>query len=113
MSRFHRIIDEFMIQGGDITKGDGTGGESIYGGEFEDENLGWREIDKEGLVCMANHGKATNSSQYALHNSWIKKKKKLTCRQILHYLGTVGTLEWKAYSFWSSCDWISHFGTTC
>ncbi|KAI9688621.1 MAG: hypothetical protein M1820_010222 [Bogoriella megaspora] len=53
-----------MIQGGDITKGDGTGGESIYGGEFEDENLSWRDIDAEGLLCMANRGKGTNSSQF-------------------------------------------------
>lgn len=53
-----------MIQGGDITKGDGTGGASIYGGEFADENLGWREIDAAGLVCMANRGPATNSSQF-------------------------------------------------
>ncbi|GAB7339932.1 hypothetical protein MBLNU457_6453t1 [Dothideomycetes sp. NU457] len=61
---FHRVIDEFMVQTGDITKGDGTGGDSIYGGEFEDENLGWREIDAPGLVCMANRGKGTNSSQF-------------------------------------------------
>ncbi|EON66031.1 hypothetical protein W97_05274 [Coniosporium apollinis CBS 100218] len=64
MSPIHRIIDEFMIQGGDITKGDGTGGDSIYGGEFDDENIGWREIDTAGLVCMANRGKNTNSSQF-------------------------------------------------
>ena len=63
-SPFHRVIDEFMVQGGDITAGDGTGGHSIYGGEFEDENLSWREIDTDGLVCMANRGKGTNSSQY-------------------------------------------------
>lgn len=62
-SPFHRVIDEFMLQGGDITAGDGTGGTSIYNGDFEDENIGWREIDKEGLVCMANRGKGTNSSQ--------------------------------------------------
>ncbi|SLM33698.1 peptidyl-prolyl cis-trans isomerase d [Lasallia pustulata] len=64
LSPFHRIIDEFMIQGGDITAGDGTGGQSIYGGEFADENIGWRNIDKEGLLCMANRGKGTNSSQF-------------------------------------------------
>ncbi|KAK6529025.1 hypothetical protein TWF694_004245 [Orbilia ellipsospora] len=63
-SIFHRVIEEFMIQGGDITRGDGKGGRSIYGDTFEDENLGWCDIDKEGLVCMANRGKDTNSSQY-------------------------------------------------
>ncbi|KAL8672216.1 MAG: hypothetical protein Q9168_003318 [Polycauliona sp. 1 TL-2023] len=63
-SPFHRIIDEFMIQGGDITSGTGTGGMSIYGPTFEDENIGWREIDAVGLVCMANRGKGTNSSQF-------------------------------------------------
>ncbi|KAI9656002.1 MAG: hypothetical protein M1821_005063 [Bathelium mastoideum] len=63
-SPFHRVIDEFMVQGGDITAGDGTGGNSIYDGEFEDENVNWREIDTEGLVCMANRGKGTNSSQF-------------------------------------------------
>ncbi|KAI9865152.1 MAG: hypothetical protein M1813_002472 [Trichoglossum hirsutum] len=61
---FHRIIEDFMVQGGDITKGNGTGGKSIYGKEFEDENIGWRKIDKEGLICMANRGKSTNSSQF-------------------------------------------------
>ncbi|KAK5721892.1 hypothetical protein LTR15_006485 [Elasticomyces elasticus] len=60
----HRIIDEFMIQGGDIANGDGTGTQSIYGGEFEDENLNWREMDAAGLVCSANRGKDTNGSQF-------------------------------------------------
>ena len=63
-SAFHRVIDDFMIQGGDITKGDGTGGRSIHGGNFEDENLEWRRVDEAGLVCMASRGKDTNSSQY-------------------------------------------------
>ena len=62
---FHRVIDEFMIQGGDIEKGDGTGVASIYDGEFEDENLNWREMDAAGLVCSANRGKDTSGSQYA------------------------------------------------
>ena len=62
---FHRVIDEFMIQGGDIQNGDGSGEASIYGGAFEDENLAWREIDAAGLVCSANRGKDTNGSQYA------------------------------------------------
>jgi len=64
-SPFHRVIEEFMIQGGDIDKGDGTGVASIYGGEYEDENLGWRDLDAAGLLCSANRGKDTNGSQYA------------------------------------------------
>ncbi|OCK81907.1 hypothetical protein K432DRAFT_424588 [Lepidopterella palustris CBS 459.81] len=64
LSPFHRILPNFMVQGGDITKGNGTGGVSIYGRTFEDENLGWRDIDASGLVCMANRGRDTNSSQF-------------------------------------------------
>jgi cyclophilin family peptidyl-prolyl cis-trans isomerase len=68
-SPIHRVIDGFMVQGGDITAGDGTGGASIYGGNFADENIGWRKIDAKGLLCMANRGKDTNSSQYVdLHH---------------------------------------------
>lgn len=63
--RFHRVIDEFMVQGGDIANGDGTGVASIYNGEFEDENLEWRDMDSAGLLCSANRGRDTNGSQYA------------------------------------------------
>jgi peptidyl-prolyl isomerase G (cyclophilin G) len=53
-----------MVQGGDIASGDGTGTTSIYDGEFDDENLEWREMDAAGLVCSANRGKNTNGSQF-------------------------------------------------
>jgi cyclophilin family peptidyl-prolyl cis-trans isomerase len=59
------VIDEFMVQGGDISNGDGTGVASIYGKEFDDENLTWRDMDAAGLVCSANRGRDTNGSQYA------------------------------------------------
>jgi cyclophilin family peptidyl-prolyl cis-trans isomerase len=64
-----------MIQGGDIEKGDGTGVASIYGGEFEDENLNWRELDAAGLVCSANRGKDTNGSQCVLDYHAISQKR--------------------------------------
>lgn len=60
----HRIVQGFIVQGGDITRGDGSGGESIYGGRFNDEKEGLKKKMHRGVLAMANSGKNTNSSQF-------------------------------------------------
>lgn len=80
----HRLLKDFIVQGGDVLMGNGTGGESVFGKPFKDDKAALKvKIDRRGLLCMGNSGKNSNTSQFFITLAGGKKLEQLTGKHVV------------------------------